>query len=119
MALLRRVPFGQPVSPEHFIELGPARARLSDGKGSMGGPLEPGQYLLKGVTLPESRGPRLDSTIERERRQIAREAETRPRCPYILPLLEEQCARYVHGYNDHRSAEALRRDRLRRLARRV
>jgi hypothetical protein len=56
MALLRRVPFGQPVSPEHFVELGPARGRLSDGRGSLGGPLsEQENYWTKHARLKRER----------------------------------------------------------------
>jgi hypothetical protein len=109
MAYLRCVPFGQHVSPKHFIDLGYARGRLSDGKGSLGGPIDGAPWTA----------PRQRSREELEQRAAARLRISREtqRCGELMRFAGVACGRRLGHALEHKTPEAVERDNARRRAR--
>jgi len=104
--ILRINPPGEPV---RFVELGPARGRLTaNGGRSMGGPLEhqPSPWT-KNAQLQ-----RVRDQAERERR--AASYQPLPRCAAFMPKAGQSCARRLGHTDCHKSAGAVQRDNARR-----
>jgi hypothetical protein len=110
MALIRVVPYGQPIRPEYLLDLGPAHARLANG-GSMGCQIEAPVVIRPLQRRRTSDHYRAAALLRHER------AAGDPRCGYVMST-GAPCARGVHDSDDHRSAEAIERGRQRRNARR-
>jgi len=102
-----------PGQPIRYIELGPARARMSSSPyTSMGGQIE----LVRPRPSHEKRAFRI--VVEHQAKAIVAEMEEEirrnKRCGYLMPVIQERCARRPHDSRDHRSAVSVANDRLRR-----